>query len=39
LRNCNMVLFLFWGQKPGHELCSNVVHVQITRQNCVHCSI
>jgi len=29
---CNMVLFLFVGQKPGHKLCRNVVHVQITRE-------
>jgi hypothetical protein len=27
------------GQKPGHELCSNAVHVQITCQNCLHCSV
>jgi len=39
LTNCNTVLFLFGGQKPGYELCSNVVHVQITRENCLHCSI
>jgi len=37
LTNCNMVLFLFGGQK--HELCSNVVHVQITCENCLHCSV
>ena len=30
--------FLLGGQKPGHELCSNAVHVQITRENCLHCS-
>jgi len=39
LTNCNMVLFLFEGQKPGYELCSNAVHVQITRENCLHCSV
>ena len=39
LTNCNTVLFLFGGQKPGHELCSNVVHVQIKCENCLHCSI
>jgi len=38
LTNCNTVLFLFGGQKPGYELCSNAVHVQITRENCLHCS-
>ena len=37
--NCNTVLFLFGGQKPGHELCSNAVHVQITREICLHCSV
>jgi len=39
LTNCNTVLFLFKGQKPGYELCSNVVHVEITRENCLHCSV
>jgi hypothetical protein len=39
LTNCNTVLFLFTGQKPGYELCSNVVHVQITRKNCLHCFV
>jgi hypothetical protein len=39
LTNCNTMLFLFGGQKPGHELCSNAVHVQITRENCLHCSV
>ena len=29
LTNCNKVLFLFGGQKPGHKLCSNAVHVRI----------
>ena len=38
LTNCNTVLFLFGGQKPGHELRSNAVHVEITRENCLHCS-
>jgi hypothetical protein len=38
LTNCNTVLFLFGGQKPGYELCSNAVHVPITRENCLHCS-
>jgi len=28
--------FLFGGQKPGYELCSNAVHVQITCENCLH---
>jgi len=37
--NCNMVLFLFGGQKPGHKLCSNAVHVKIACENCLHCSI
>ena len=37
--NCNTVLFLFGGQKPGHELFSNAVHVQIARENCLHCSV
>jgi len=37
--NCNRVLFLFGGQKPRYELCSNAVHVQITRENCLHCSV
>ena len=32
LTNCNTTLFLFGGQKPGHELRSNAVHVQITRE-------
>ena len=27
------------GQKPGYELCSNAVHVQITRDNYLHCSV
>jgi len=27
------------GQKPGHELCSNTVHVQITRENCLLSSV
>ena len=39
LTNCYTVLFLFGGQKPGHELCSNAVHVQITHENCLHCSV
>jgi hypothetical protein len=39
LTNCNTVLFLFGGQKPRHKLCNNVVHVQITCENCLHCSI
>ena len=39
LTNCNTVLFLFGSQKPGYELCSNAVPVQITRENCLHCSI
>ena len=39
LTNCNTVVFLFRGQKPGHELCSNTVHVQITCENCLHCSV
>jgi hypothetical protein len=39
LTNCNTVLFLFESQKPGYQLCSNTVHVQITRENCLHCSI
>jgi len=37
--NFNTVLFLFGGQKPGHELCSNAVHVHIARENCLHCSV
>jgi len=39
LTNCNTVLFLFGGQKPGYEICSNAVHVQITRENCLHSSV
>ena len=39
LTNCNMVLFQLRGQKPGHELCSNAVNVQITRENSLHCSV
>ena len=39
LTNFNTVLFLFGGQKPGYELCSNAVHVQITRENCLQCSV
>jgi len=39
LTNCNTVLFLFGSQKPGYKLCSNAVHVQITRKNCLHCSV
>jgi len=39
LTNCNTVLFLFGGQKPGYELCSNAVHVHVTRENCLHCSV
>ena len=39
LTNCNKVLFLFGGQKPGHELCSNAVHVLITREKCLHYSV
>ena len=39
LTNCNSVLFLFGSQKPGNELCSNVVHVQITHENCLHYSV
>jgi len=39
LTNCNPVFFLFGGQKPGHELCSNAVHVQITHENCLHYSV
>ena len=27
------------GHKPGHELCSNMVHVQITLENCLLCSV
>ena len=27
------------GQKPGYELCSNAVHVQITCENCLHCCV
>jgi len=37
--NFNTVLFLFGGQKSGYELCSNAVHVQITHENCLHCSV
>jgi hypothetical protein len=37
--NCNTMLFLFGGQEPGHELCSNAVRVKITRENCLHCSV
>ena len=36
LTNCNTVLYLFGGQKPGYELCSNAVHVKITCENCLH---
>jgi len=39
LTNCNMVFFLFGGQKTGYEVCSNAVHVQITRENSLHCSV
>jgi len=39
LTNCNTVPFLFRGQKPGYELCSNAVHVQITGENCLHSSL
>jgi len=39
LTNCNTVLFLFGGQKPGHKLCSNAAHVQNIRENCLHCSV
>jgi hypothetical protein len=39
LTNCNTVLFLFGGQKPGYEICSNAVHVHITGENCLHCSL
>ena len=38
LTNCNTVVCLFGGQKPGHELCSNAVHVEITGENSLHCS-
>jgi len=38
LTNCNTVHFLFGGQKPGYELCSNAVHVQFTSENCLQCS-
>jgi hypothetical protein len=27
------------GLRPGYELCSNAVHVQTTRENCLHCSV
>ena len=30
---------LIGGQKPGHELCSNAVHDQIRRYNCLYCSV
>jgi hypothetical protein len=39
LTNCNMVLFLFGDQNPGHEIFSNALRVQITSENCVHSSI
>ena len=39
LTNCNTVLFLFGGQKPGHELCCNAVNVQITRENWLLCCV
>ena len=40
LTNCNTVLFLLGGgQKPGHKLCSYALHVQITCENCLHCSV
>jgi hypothetical protein len=39
LRNCNSVLLRFGGQKPGYELYSKPVHVQITRENCLQCSV
>jgi len=38
LTNCNTVFFLFGGQTPAYELCSNAVHVEITRKNCLHCT-
>ena len=37
--NCNTLLFLFGGRKPGYDLCTNAVHVQITNENYLHCSI
>jgi len=39
LANCNTVIFQFEGQKPGYELSSNAVHVQITLENCQHSSV
>jgi hypothetical protein len=27
------------GQEPGDELCGNAAHVQITSENCLHCSV